>query len=687
MFLNNKNTITPVFFALIAFYIYSIPAHSQLVAPELEYYKYDNLSEIPILLFAQEPEFNDVSLSPDGEHILYIYPKGKNFVFRVDPVDDEDDQEDHYIGSISKSLLGKITWVNDRRLLLEVNSFGGMNWGYENRKLTITITMLKTFFAFDVDRKGLEKLYEFKYDFNPSMLRRPQNFQSFIVDTLDRDENNILVSLTDEETGLPSVHYLDVYTGETKLNQKSVANISQWFADHDGNIRFGVGVNDSKVVMIARKAGEQEWMNLHDQELFQDDRFRPLSFGENENNFFVISPAANGRYAIYDFNIADGVLERKIFEHPSVDVKEVEFSKANKKLLSVTYQEDMLGRHYVDEDYQRNMEAINEALPNRNNYLISLTRDQNYMLIKSESDVFPGAYYRMDVENRQLRLVGELNTLLNPEYLSRQINKTYFARDGLEITSYLTLPQAVSAQGKPPLIVLPHAIPDGRDFNAYNYVTQFLASRGYAVFQPNYRGSSGYGFQFQTLGYGEWGRNIQYDIEDGVKNLISEGVIDENRICIMGKNFSGYIALMGAIQNKELFSCVIANAPLTDLDELVSSVKKSVGKVIAERLVGKRKKKEIQKVSPIHSLRKFRTPVLLFHGNVNQSIPFQNSEEFVKKMVKEKVPHRFVTLEGAGNDISTYENRKLYLEEIEAFLNEHIPVIETVFEPEEKASL
>lgn len=370
-----------------------------------------------------------------------------------------------------------------------------------------------------------------------------------------------------------------------------------------------------------------------------------------------------------------------------MDVKEVEFSKANKKLLSVTYQEDMLGRHYVDEDYQRNMEAINEALPNRNNYLISLTRDQNYMLIKSESDVFPGAYYRMDVENRQLRLVGELNTLLNPEYLSRQINKTYFARDGLEITSYLTLPQAVSAQGKPPLIVLPHAIPDGRDFNAYNYVTQFLASRGYAVFQPNYRGSSGYGFQFQTLGYGEWGRNIQYDIEDGVKNLISEGVIDENRICIMGKNFSGYIALMGAIQNKELFSCVIANAPLTDLDELVSSVKKSVGKVIAERLVGKRKKKEIQKVSPIHSLRKFRTPVLLFHGNVNQSIPFQNSEEFVKKMVKEKVPHRFVTLEGAGNDISTYENRKLYLEEIEAFLNEHIPVIETVFEPEEKASL
>ena len=650
-------------------------ANTQTVAPELEYYKYDQISEIPTLLFAMEPEFNSVSLSPDGEHILYIYPKDENYVFRVDPIDSEIDTEDHYMGVIDKGLLSRITWVNDRRLLLEINSTdGGFSVNYVNNEIVISFNLLKIFYAFDVTRSGMEKIFEYKYHINPLFMQNPENYQSFVLDTLDKDKNNILVSLLDEETGLPSVHYLNVYTGETKIYQKSVENISKWFADHDGNIRFGLGSDDNRLVMIARKNGEQKWLNLHDQELFQDDRFKPVSFGENENNIFVISPAANGRYAIYDFNIEEGILERKIFEHPNVDVTNIEFSKTNKKLLAVTYHEDKLGRFYLDENYKKNMEAINQALPDRNNYLISMSRDQRYMLIRSESDVFPGAYYRMDTERRELRLVGELNTLLNPEYLSRQMNENYFTRDGLEIASYLTLPKENNDGEKPPLIVLPHAIPDGRDINSYNYLTQFLASRGYAVLQPNYRGSSGYGLQFQLMGYGEWGRNIQFDIEDGVKNLIAKNVINKDKICIMGQNFAGYIALMSAIQNQDLFKCVIANAPITDLDELVKNVKKAMGKSVAERLVGKRKRRDIRKISPIDNMKKFNTPVLLFHGDINQRIPIQNSEEFVKKMKKEKVEHRFITLKGEGNEISMYENRKRYLEEIEDFLTQYIPV-------------
>ncbi|MCC3860408.1 alpha/beta hydrolase family protein [Pseudemcibacter aquimaris] len=647
-----------------------LTSYAQEVAPGMDYFKYDKASDIPVLLFAQEPEFNDISLSPDGQHILYVYPNDDKYIFRVDPVDD-DDLEQHYVGAVSKGLLGKIFWVNDTRVLLTINSIDNIDFGFDGRNLTFSFILKKTVYGFDVNGSGLEKIYEYKYDFNPLFLNNLQAINNFEIDMLWNDESKILISTTENEEQFPTVKYLNVYNGETSIAQAAADKITQWITDHDGNVRFGVGAEDGRLIMIARKAGETDWVNLHDQEIFQDDRFRPVNFGETENSILVISPASNGRYAIYEFDLVNEVLTNKLYEHPNVDVNGLEFSEINKKILAVTYQEDKLERYYLDEDYKKLMTAINSALPDRNNHLVSITNNNKFMLIKSDSDVFPGAFYRMDIENKQLQLLGELNYRLDPKYLTKQESITYFSRDGLEIPALISLPKDRNENDKLPLIVMPHTNPDGRDVNEYNYIIQFLVSRGYAVFQPNYRGSSGYGLQYQMMGYGEWGGNIQNDIIDGIEYLVSEGMVDKSKVCIMGKNFAGYIALMGSIQNPELFNCVIAEAPIADLYQLVKNIKSALGKNIAERMIGKKKNKAIRKISPQHNVRDIKTPLLLFHGELNNSVPKDSTDNFVEALNKYNIPHNYVVIEGAGNDFTTYEQRKSFLLELEKFLQEH----------------
>jgi len=647
---------------------------AQRASPDSRYPYISKYNRIPVEYFAQARELTQVLLSPDGKNTFYVFPTGNDLIMQIEPLNDVVEEQHYFSGRIPMHRYGGAYWTSNDRVVVMVYSFL-----FDFTKLFSRrsgdgyfVTLRRSLIAFDVNSNEVDRLLTIESN-NPLTFKH-----ELILNPLVKDKDNMLISYAAEGMDYPEIFKLNVYTGDLEKVVSYQENIVNWITDHNGEVRFGYGSDEGGLVMIRRDPITGDWIKLGDQDLFKDDTFYPINFSFEENSLLVRSAVANGRFAVYDFDLEQGVLKEKLFEHPVVDATSAEFSSGTRKLLSVTYHEDKLQRHYFDSEFEKLMNSINRALPMRNNYLEEMTSDGRYMLIRSDSDVFPGAYYRMDVENKQLDLIGEFNTRLNPEYLSPQKKISYFARDGLEVSAYLTIPKSAKRDTNLPVIVIPHSLVEGRDINTFNFLVQFLASRGYAVFQPNYRGSSGYGFAYQAMGYGEWGRNIQHDITDGVQHLISLGIADDERICISGASFGGYSALVSTFQTPALYKCAAALGPVTDLTAYAKSMKRNYGKIIQERMLGDRKRSEIRKVSPVHNIKKIDVPILLIRGENSYSVTggsletLNEAEDFVKKLNKEKKDITYIVVEGDADNFRLIKNRVLYLKELEKFFALHL---------------
>lgn len=631
---------------------------AQKASPDAVYPEFETTNKIPVRTFAKANEIRKISLSPDGIHILSLTPQNDNYRMIVEELEDEKRPENHFNGAVNVGSFGGAFWVNsDRLLYISI----GWSWARNYR----SINLHKTIYAFDKDGSTFEKLLSLKVIEDDAMAG------NLIIDLLPNEEDQILISYSPDGKSFPGVYKLDIFSGETELVEEGQKPISTWISDHEGQVRLGFGVDDNDLIIKARAKGDNNWSKLNDQELFKDDRFSPINFGFDDHTMFVRSATANGRFSIYKMDLKTGKLKEKLFEHPIVDASDVVLSRSKKKVLAVTYREDKWEREFFDDDYKKLINSINKALPNRNNFIEEVTPDENYMLIRSISDVFPGAFYRMDVKGKHLSLIGEFNNDLNPEYLSPQKKLTYFARDGLEIPAYLTIPKGMEAKNLP-LIVFPRKVSFDRNVNTYDYIVQFLVSRGYAVFQPNFRGATGYGFSYQMMGYGEWGGAMQNDIIDGVKHLISLGQVDKDRICIAGLSFGGYSALVASYQTPELFKCAASFAAVSDLNDYSKKIKKNYGKESFKRIVGDRKSRDIKKASPMHNIKKIKTPLLIFHGDNDKDLGIDFTKAFVKKLDKAGVSHKFVTLKEGDNKLSLQKNRIIYLRELEKFFRKHI---------------
>ena len=239
----------------------------------------------------------------------------------------------------------------------------------------------------------------------------------------------------------------------------------------------------------------------------------------------------------------------------------------------------------------------------------------------------------------------------------------YKATDGLVIPAYFTTPHIVNLT-KPPLIVLPHGGPETRDTLAFDWLRQFFASEGYAVFQPNYRGSSGYGKKFAESGYGEWGKKMQQDIDDGVDKLIKDGLIDKDRICVVGASYGGYVALYSATARYKKYKCSVSFAGISNLDDMFYHAKEQYsGFTYWEKSIGSRKNKEdLLKYSPLHLISTNTRPILLFHGDKDTIVPEFQSEKMYKALKKAKVKGiEYIEFENEDHWISHEESRISFL--------------------------
>jgi len=349
-------------------------------------------------------------------------------------------------------------------------------------------------------------------------------------------------------------------------------------------------------------------------------------------------------------------------------------------LGGVTLKGDDLTYTFFDETSQKAWNAVIKAFKGDRVSLASWSKDRKHVVVLVDSSEAGQAYALVDLNAKRAVWLGDVYESLTPAAISPVRAVKYKAADGLEITGYLTLPKGRDPKNLP-LIVLPHGGPEGRDTPGFDWWSQALASRGYAVLQPNFRGSEGFGWDFVKAGFGEWGKKMQTDLSDGVRDLTKQGVVDPKRVCIVGASYGGYAALAGATLDRGVYRCAVSVAGPSDLRKMLLSVRDANNGETGPsqrywlRFMGADgiRDPDLAAISPAQQAAKVDIPVLLIHGKDDTVVRYDQSQAMAAALKKAGKPVSFITLDGEDHWLSRGATRLRMLTETVAFVEKNNP--------------
>jgi dipeptidyl aminopeptidase/acylaminoacyl peptidase len=372
-----------------------------------------------------------------------------------------------------------------------------------------------------------------------------------------------------------------------------------------------------------------------------------------------------------------GTAVSELFSNPSYDVDGVISDPWTGRVVGAHYMDDKLQSTYFDPQLAHIQKRMEAALSGQTVVLSSWNEKRDTFLVTAEDPHNPPGVYLFTTADSHLEYLMSAYPSLQPSDLGDVKPYPYKARDGLDLHAYLTLPPGKTPKNLP-TVIFPHGGPETRDFVGFDWWAQFMASRGYAVLQTNFRGSTGYGASFRDAGFGQWGRKMQDDISDGVTKLIADGIADPKRICIVGASYGGYAALAGATFTPSVYACAVSYAGIADVSSILGEARGAgadsspmhywedrLGATYADS-------KSLRAISPAVYADQVRAPILLLHSNTDTVVPVTQSmrEENALTAAGKKV--RFVKLEGSDHDLDHSDVRLAVLREIEAFLAANI---------------
>lgn len=508
--------------------------------------------------------------------------------------------------------------------------------------------------------------------------RREGGLEGDEVIYVDPDGEWLLISLQRTPYEYPAVYRADLGTGALKQVVAPQPQVWDWYSDRSGTVRMGLGRRPGSWFLVYRKTGEEKFRRTVDAKYGDTEAaLDNLQVSPGSDEGFLLSDHETGRFAVYRYNFATGAFGSRVFESPTNDVDDFELSEDGRSVVAVSYVDDRARTRWLHPVFELQQLRLDEALPGRMNRIVSMSRDRSQLLMWSGAANDPGAYYLFVPATAQLKRIAVLNDGLDPAQLPTPVYTRYAARDGLEIPAYLTLPLGRAASALP-LIVMPHGGPYGvRDELAYHPEVQFLANRGYAVLQPNFRGSAGYGASFYESGRGQWGRRMQDDLDDGVQWLVGRGIVDPKRVCLAGGSYGGYAALWGATRNPEIYRCAASIAGISDVGRHLKYQLTSFGDRRSRKdwrtTVEGDGTTDIDSISPLFGIAALRVPVLLAHGDEDQVVPIRQSAQYATALRKAGKAHEYHVYEGEGHGLADPANFADWLRRLEAFLRRHNP--------------
>ncbi len=488
----------------------------------------------------------------------------------------------------------------------------------------------------------------------------------------------ILVSSQDDIFSTPSVKRVDLATGNVTVVEKARSDVWDWYADAHGVVRAGIAYDDNRWTVWYRANATDALRSVKTKFPKNDDSgsVDSLRFLAGNSTGLIVTNGRTGRFAAYHYDFASGAIGDAIYENPDVDINNVIVDPISGEVSGVRYEDDRRRVVWLDPRMRLIQAKIDKALPNAENIVVNQSNDGNMLLVWSGGAADPGTYFLYD------RKAGRMEPFLQPfDSLSglalAPVNPVkYTARDGLTIPAYLTMPLNRGDKALP-LVIMPHGGPFVRDDWEFDPFVQFLANRGYVVLQPEFRGSTGYGKEFVEKGYGQWGRKMQDDVDDGVNWLVKSGKVDPRRVCIMGASYGGYAALWGAIRNPEIYRCAISFAGVTDIGAMLRYDRQSFAapryfKQWQKKVAGE-DKIDLDSVSPLAQAARLNIPVLIAHGEKDTNVPPRQGHQLVAALTKRRADIESVFYKDAEHGFDKPEDMADYLRRVEAFLKKHNP--------------
>lgn len=447
--------------------------------------------------------------------------------------------------------------------------------------------------------------------------------------------------------------------------------IAGWLTDSTGLVRVlqtietAKNTDASRVATWYREGETAKWRKVIDQSI-TDDLIEPVFVNPEPNRLVVQARNGGDRLAMWNYDVEQKAFVDVAAAHPSEDIVSVDLEAGTRDFKRVETEGLQPQTVWFDARMARLQASIDAALPGNVNELQGT--DGTQMLVTTTSDVNPGKYLLLDTKKMTLKEFASARPAIDPTRMQPMQLLHYPSFDGLSIPAYLTLP------GRPaspvPTIVLIHGGPQARDHWGWHQDVQLYAERGYAVFQPQFRGSSGFGQRFQEAGYGQWGQAMQADITVGVHYLIDHGIADPQRICIIGGSYGGYAVLWGLAQTPDLYKCGVSLAGVSDLEKELrvdSDISKSaIGREFSRSRIGDPTlmKSTFDSVSPLQHADRIQAPLLLAHGKLDQRVPMSQGRQMFDRLRALHKDVQWLEFYNEGHSLSHIENQRDFYEAV-----------------------
>ena len=614
----------------------------------------------PADVFGALPANTDVTLSPGGTRLAWVDNTADKP--RVEMFDVDARKTLRILALPQKMKVRALAWNDNETLLITYSETGQSGVASQaSREYYVTIAY---------DASGGEGRFLPAETGNGKVKGASAAVHAYVVRVRTNKPHTVIMASYDR------LLEVDTATGMARVVKYGNAHTVMWVVDRDGK---PVAREDWDPLKRAYRLYALFGESIKEI-LRKDDSERPSVGGVLADDTAVALFAENGRPHLAAWALPlDGSPARLLAEDPDADIQGVWLDQDG-AVAGVYVSGSQTAMHWLDPKAQERQEVLQRSFPHHHVWLRGWTKDGKRTLAMVESPSSPPVYYFVDFTTRRADIAAEEYPALADVKLGELKEITYKARDGTSIPAYLTMPSGVSA-GKVPLVVLPHGGPNARDYPRFDWMVQFLATRGYAVLQPQFRGSTGFGEAFERAGYRQWGGLMQDDVSDGVQAMLDQGIADPHHVCIVGMSYGGYAALAGAAFTPNLYVCAASVNGVSDLRALMRESVPMYGNWVRFISAGESNFKErvggetdpaLYKKSPINSVSAISIPVMLVYGSGDGVVANEQTLRMADAMNKAGKAVTLVKLPDEDHWLSRAETRTQLLKQLEDFLHQHL---------------
>lgn len=597
--------------------------------------------------FFKNPEKSSFQLSPDGRYYAYLAPYMRRMNIFVQEIG-----KDASIRLTSDTArdISQFFWGNNKRILYLKDTGGD-----ENFKL----------FGVDIDGTNLKGLTDF------------DKVRTEVIDDLPDIDEFVIVGLNKRNPQVFDPYRLNINTGELTMLAENPGNIQSWMTDHEGKLRLATAIDGGVNTSILYRETEAEPFKTVLTTNFKES-LTPEFFTFDNKNIYASSNLGRDKSAIVEFDPRTGKEVKMLYENKDYDVDGLFFSKARKVLTAARYTSWKRERYFFDKQFEGMVDKLKSKLGDIEFGFVSNDKAEKKFIVYSFSDKYLGSYYLYDTEADKLDKITDLGPWLDANEMASMKPIDFKSRDGLTINGYLTLPKGYDMDNARdlPVVVNPHGGPWYRDQWGFNPEVQFLANRGYAVFQVNFRGSTGYGRKFWEASFKQWGKNMQNDITDGVNWLIDKGIADKSRIAIYGGSYGGYATLAGVTFTPDLYAAAVDYVGVSNLFTFMNTIPPYWKPMLdmMHEMVGDPVKDSalMREASPVFHVDKIKTPLFIAQGANDPRVNKAESDQVVEALKKRGIEVEYMVKNNEGHGFGNEENRYDFYRAMEKFLGEHL---------------